>query len=368
MIFMNYTQEELAYIWFDSFFAGEIRIKTKLLEAAESPLDFASNLDKFAPFLIKSKKESVYNNIKASLKSNVYTKKLKADLDKRGIVAVARCSENYPKELFNLENPPCVLYCKGNLSLLREEKFVVVGSRRTLPNILKATERISAELSEHFVVVTGVADGGDGAAIKGAIGEGRIISVLPGGHGNIYPSAMRSVYKEICQKGLAVSEYPYDYRVRKFSFPARNRIIAALGRGVLAVSAGEKSGVLSTVYQALDLGRDVFAFPYTPGIESGVGCNSLIKKGAFLCDNIVDILSCFGIDFKQKEPSLTAEERKILDILRDSEGLHLYEIAEKSGIETASLSVALLPLEMEGLVVKLGGNRYAAVSFGTKSR
>lgn len=359
---MRYTQEEIAYIWFDSFFDANSALKFKILEEAGDALNFALNIDKFSDLLIKSGKDGVYNTINASLTDNVYTKKLVRELEENKIIAVTKASENYPVELSEISAAPVVLYCKGNISLLKNKKFAVVGSRRTLPAVLKQTEKFAEELSKYFTVVTGIADGGDSAALKGALKNKNAICVLPCGHGQIYPASGRNLCEETAKNSLVISAYKYDCKAQKFTFAERNRIIASLAKGVLAVSAGEKSGVLSTAYKAADLGKDVFAFPYGMGVESGVGCNALIKKGAFLCDNIVDILSCFGIDFKIEEsPKLSEDEEKVLSFIRGKQNVHVEEIAEKLNADVVSLSSVLLMLEMDGLIVRTGGNRYSAV-------
>ncbi len=357
-----YNAEEIAYIWLDSFFGADINFKKKLLNVCPSAYVFAADIDKYSDFLIKCGKDGVYNSIRDSLKDSSYSRGIVKRLESNGITAVTKCSKLYPKELAALDFPPTVLYCKGDLSLLERDKFSIVGSRRTLPNILKLTENLSEELSSYFTVVTGLADGGDSAVIAGAVKNKNVISVIPSSHDCVYPAANYGVYEDVCKNGLVISEYAFDFKPQKFTFPIRNRIIAALSKGVLAVSAGEKSGVLSTVYQALDLGKEVFAFPYSVGVECGVGCNSLIKKGAYLCENIVDILSCFGIDFKKCERAeLSKEEEIILSALRNSEGMHVYEIANLLNKEISDISEYLFNLEINSLVVKLGGNRYSAV-------
>lgn len=241
---MRYTQEETAYIWFDSFFDANSAVKFKILEEAGDALNFALNPEKFSDLLIKSGKDGVYNTIKGSLTDNVYTKKLIRDLEENGITAVTRASGDYPAGLSDLANPPAVLYCKGNISLLKNKKFAVVGSRRTLPGVLKQTEKFSAELSKYFTVVTGIADGGDSAALKGALKNKNAICVLPCGHGQIYPSSGRNLCEEAAKSALVISEYKYGCKAQKFTFSERNRIIAALAERRSRRERGEKSGVL----------------------------------------------------------------------------------------------------------------------------
>ena len=356
---MRYEKEEIACLWLDSFLGGDA-LSFRLLEMAGDALSLAVNFEKFSAYLIKAGKECLYNNMRDSLRAKSYVKNLLGELEREGITAVTKYSPDYPEELTHLKHPPSVLYCKGNIRLLQGRKFTVVGSRRTGQSVLKFAEGLTKTLCEHFTIVSGIADGGDQAALSGALEREKCISVLPFGHKRVPASAI-AIYREVCQKGLAVTEFPLDFRPQKYSFLVRNRILAALGEGTLALSAGKRSGVLNTCNQALELGKDVFALPYAPGVESGAGCNELIKAGAFLCDSAEDILSFYGLEGKKESEETSEEEKEIIDILKESGELHVYQLAERTGRDIDSLGADLIMLEMAGKVVKTGGNKYSAV-------
>lgn len=317
---------------------------------------------KYADFLIKSLSEGVYNKVRGLYFSAEYRRNVINCLDKKGIKCVTYFSEDYPLSLKNTSAAPIVLFCKGNISLLKSRCFAVVGSRRTLPNIVKECKNIASSLTDEFTVVTGMADGADSAAIKGALPSGKVISVLANGFDYVYPAFNEELTKDVEKSGLLVTEYPPDVAPRSFNFPVRNRIIAGLAEAVLVVSAGKKSGALITAGYALDYNRTLFAFPYTLGVASGEGCNSLLKKGGILAENILDIFSVFGLDCKPTgQIKLSDEEYKLLELIRAEGEAFLPAVAEKLGKAPYQLIPAISSLEIKGLIVRMGGNRYSAL-------
>ena len=250
----------------------------------------------------------------------------------------------------------------GKRELLKEELFCIVGSRVTPPWAEKFGMEIARDLTRKFAVVTGLAEGGDLAAVHGALPCGKLISVLPCGLDECYPAAHASVKEEIRRTGLLLSEVPFREKARKYSFHARNRILAGLCKGVLVLSAGEKSGALITANTALEYGRDVFAVPYNPVVAQGAGCNELLKKGAYVCTCTQDIFDCYGILPETKKPlSLSPEEEKLYSILHAEGELHAAVLAARAGMPVYEIAAVLSALELKGLVVKAGGNRYGCV-------
>ncbi len=358
-----YTKEEKVYIWLDSFplDAGE---KKRLLKEAGSPAALTRDFRRFRESLIKSVGESVYNNMLASLSDGgAYFQRVEAELDRRGTLAIPRDSELYPPSLLNLREPPLVLYAKGDAALLKTRLFTVVGSRRTPAAALRIGAEICKELSAAFTIVTGTADGGDSAAIEGALkGGGKVISLAAGGFSAL-PQGNLDLLSRAAKSGLLLSACPFDTPVRPYSYESRNALLAALGEGTLVLGAGGKSGALITAGYAKTAGKPVFALPYAPGSESGAGCNALIKKGAYLTENSVDIFMRFGINLiKEKScPPLTKEETAVLSALKELAEAHVFELAERSGVPLFKLYGILSSLEIKGLAVRLGGNRYAPV-------
>lgn len=267
----------------------------------------------------------------------------------------------YPIGWKHLSDAPETLYAIGDIQLLKERKFVVVGSRRTPAHALKIGAEIAKDLSSEFVIVTGTADGGDGAAIEGALsGSGKIICVLAGGFSAI-PQGNLPLLKRVSEHGLLLSPYPYETPVRSFSYEYRNKLLAAMGEGVLVLGAAEKSGALITAKYAKQLKKPIFALPYAPGSAAGEGCNALIKKGGYLTENAADVLSVFGIEKneRQKAVALSLDEEKLYEALRDFGEGHIGELALRAGIPAFKARAVLSSLEVKGLAVSLGGNRYA---------
>ncbi len=285
-----------------------------------------------------------------------------ASLEKDGMFAFTVASDDYPESLKAIPDPPLVLYGAGNRALLKEKKFCIVGSRITPPWAEKVGKELSQTLSEHFAIVTGLAEGGDSAAIAGAIQSGNLISVLPCGLAECYPAAHAALKEKIRNGGLLLSEYLPHMQTAKYSFHARNRLLAGLSEGVLVLSAGERSGTLITASRALEYGRDVFALPYNLGVSQGAGCNDLIKKGAYLVTCAADILSCYGIEAREEQKAdVTEDEERLLSLLRSRGEMHPAELASALGIKVYEISALLSSLEIKGLAVKSGGNKYSAV-------
>ena len=355
---MEYSLQERAIIFLCACAGLEYRERAALLRAAGDPARLLSEDTSFLSVL-KEERKCLFPAPKIRQKE---AEKLFQEFAEKGYFAITLLSDDYPEALKHIDEPPLVLFCAGNRKLLNERKFCIVGSRMTPSWAEALTRRVAGELSKHFVIVTGLAEGGDLAAIEGAKESGNLISVLPCGLNECYPATHHTYKQAVKERGLLVSEYPLDEKVRTYSFHARNRILAGLSEGVLVVSAGKRSGTSITANRALDFGRDVFAFPYNAGAGQGAGCNELIKRGAQLVTCAEDILSFYGFGgAKAEAPALSAEEARVLAILRGEGELHTAVIAERMGIPVYEAAAVLSSLEMKNLAVKAGGNRYSAV-------
>lgn len=358
---MNYTKSEIDLIIADSINMLYYQHK-KLLLAATNPN--AKDRQKCEIELIKTVGDGVYNKAKAMFSSEEYRERVLADLKRRGVECSTFRSGDYPEQLKHTPCPPMVLYLRGRRELLSTRMFAVVGSRRTPAQILEETKRLCAELSDFVTIVTGVADGGDRAAIAGALSTGNVICVLPGGHDSNCCHNV-NLLKKAESAGLTVSEYAPTVPVQRLSFTMRNRIIAGLSDGVLVVSAGEKSGARSTANYALEYNKDVFAFPYGIGASAGKGCNDLIKSGAYLCDKIDDILSVLKIENKTQKAEIFEEtdgdEAAVLNLLKTEGEMHAEKIAAELKLKLTDVVTACSMLEIKGLIVRTGGNSYAII-------
>lgn len=352
---MNYTEEEQNLIILSSLNvpAGARRA---VLTALKS---FMGNFPECGSILIKNGYAGVYNKVRERFYSPVYRKEMLSGLEKRGVECVTLASQDYPEYLKNTPDPPLTLYLRGRRELLKRDMFSIVGSRRTAPYALEWCRRFSKDLSEHFVIVSGSAEGADTAALESAQNP---VSVLAFGFDSVGKVSNSVLLKKIEKTGLLVSEYYPTEKAQRYNFPMRNRIIAGLSKGTLVVSAAQKSGALITANYAAEYTRELFAFPYNLGVTSGEGCNQLIKKGASLVQKPLDILSVFGLDLKPlAKPGLTADEERVYKAVKESGETFVTALAQKLGTEPYKLIAVLSSLEIKGLLCRLGGNRYQAL-------
>jgi DNA processing protein len=169
------------------------------------------------------------------------------------------------------------------------------------------------------------------------------------------------LFEELVKNGLVVSEYPPEVAPLPYFFPVRNRIMAGLSKAVLIVNGGLKSGTIYTAEFAMEYGKEVFAIPYTPNVESGLGNNNLIKSGAILTDSFKDIADYLKIDIKEEiEIELSPEEQKIVELLKDG-SVHTDIICQKLSKQIYEITPILSALEIKGVIVKSGFNTYAKI-------
>ncbi|AXF55143.1 DNA-processing protein DprA [Salicibibacter kimchii] len=204
------------------------------------------------------------------------------NMEEAGITAITKDDPAYPWRLKQMPDPPWVIYCKGDVSLCKEETLAVIGTRKPSNYGIRATEELLPPVIQSGrVIVSGLARGIDTIAHRRAIlAKGKTVAVIAGGFFHIYPRENKALAETLAQNHLLISEYPPGRRPQKWHFPERNRIISALSDRLFVVEAGERSGTLITVDQALEQGRDVCALPGTIYSETSMGTNRLIEQGA----------------------------------------------------------------------------------------
>ena len=312
----------------------------------------------------------------------------------------------YPARLRNIYDPPLLLYGKGSLPLFDDEVAVtVVGTRDCTPYGVRAASQLGYELARQgALLVSGMAKGIDGAAMRGALQAGGFTAaVLGGGVDVVHPAENRRLYEDIAATGVLLSEYPPGTEPLPGHFPVRNRIISGLSLASLVVEAPVRSGALITAHAALDQGRDVFAVPGPIDAAASVGCNRLIRDGAGLAASGWDILSVYHSRFPHRlhpaqmtvpEPGETprqeespppaqtpepeapaAPELPVLDLDRNREGLTddqlalirvldtetpllTDEAAEQTGLPVRRVLSALTVLEIDGYAQRSGPRSY----------
>lgn len=208
----------------------------------------------------------------------------------------------YPASLLHLADPPLLLYAEGSLSALDDPGLAIVGSRRaTHDGLANAFHFAEALARRQIMVASGLAEGIDRAAHQGALagrqdGHPATLAVLGSGVDRIYPPHHRRLASQIIESGgLLLSEQPLGSAPLKANFPRRNRMIAALSRGVLVVEAALQSGSLITARLAAEIGREVMAIPGSIHNPQSRGCHHLLRQGAGLVECIDDVLDCLGL-------------------------------------------------------------------------
>ena len=210
-----------------------------------------------------------------------------------GIGVLTLEDDRYPELLRQIPDPPVVLYYTGRLpDFDRELPLAVVGQRKATEHGLSAAACMGMALGlGGAIVISGCADGIDRAAMEGALHSGAtVVGVLGCGVDVVYPAGSRHLYETIPQHGCLISEYAPGTQPDRWNFPARNRIISGLSRGVVVVEAPRKSGSLITARHALEQGRDVFALPGAAGDPACAGSNDLLRQGASFAENGSDVL------------------------------------------------------------------------------
>ncbi|MCU0908072.1 MAG: DNA-processing protein DprA [Rhodobacteraceae bacterium] len=200
----------------------------------------------------------------------------------------------YPALLSDTPDAPPFLWAIGDTDVLTRPLVALVGARNASSLGLRTARHLAEGLgAAGWVVVSGLARGIDTAAHEAALGTGTI-AVLAGGVDVIYPPENAVLAQEIGERGLRLSEQPMGLQPQARHFPARNRIVAGLCRGVVVVEAAAKSGSLITARDAADLGRDVLAVPGHPIDARAGGCNMLIRDGATLVRDASDVIEALG--------------------------------------------------------------------------
>ena len=204
--------------------------------------------------------------------------------NQRGISILAYGDENYPQRLRSIEDPPVLLYYKGDLPQWQAQPIIgVVGTRKASAYGLQTAHLLASQIAAcGGLVVSGMATGVDAMSMEGALDAGKAtVGVLGGGVDVIYPSSNRALYRRTEENGCLLSEYPPGSRPFPYNFLQRNRIISGISDGVLVVEAPEKSGALNTARHAFSQGRDMFAVPGNLGVDSCLGSNALLQEGAY---------------------------------------------------------------------------------------
>ncbi|MEW6445085.1 MAG: DNA-processing protein DprA [Pseudomonadota bacterium] len=283
----------------------------------------------------------------------------------------------YPPALHDLPDPPLALFALGDPDLLHIPGIAIVGARHPTPGGEQNARAFARDLATRgLAVISGLARGIDAEGHRGALdAQGLTIAVVGTGVDRVYPAEHRELAHAIVGNGgLIVSEFPLSTPPRPGNFPRRNRLIAALGLGVLVVEAAPKSGSLITARLAGDLGREIFAIPGSIHNPMARGCHGLIRSGAKLVESSADILEELAprISLPAHAPALpdasprasgteTAalpDDHARLLTAMGFDPVSADTLVGRTGLTAAEVSSILLIIQLQGLIAPVPGGLY----------
>jgi DNA processing protein len=291
---------------------------------------------------------------------------------------IGRGDSDYPSRLNKLTDPPHRLFVRGTLP--SGPMVAIVGSRNADSAAQRFAFRLAFDLTKQGItVVSGGALGVDTSAHNGALdATGPTVSIIGSGFNHMYPRENKTLFKKISRQGALVTEFAPEQPPTTWTFPKRNRLVAAIASAVVVVQAGAKSGALITASLAKKLNVPVGSVPGNAGDFHNRGSNQLIKNGAVMVESSTDVLDMMmadstssqlglpGIGQKQANSkrlilnNFSINELKVLDILGSSP-IHIDEICASTGLEIRLVSAAILTLELSGVIEDQGGKNFVAV-------
>ncbi len=310
-----------------------------------------------------------------------------ASLEKHAVLLALLGQEPYPSRLATIDDAPQLLYYRGTFAETDGQSVGIVGSRQCTAYGRRMAERIAGGLARAgWTVISGLARGIDGYAHQAALDAGgRTIAVVAGGLSRIYPPEHAALADAVAGRGAILTETPMTVAPQPGMFPARNRIISALSRGIVVIEANARSGALITASHAGEQGREVFALPGNVDSGPSAGCLELIRKGARLVRDADDIIEDLrGIappDLPPKSRVVSPPERMLFapslptpEIIREkptglddnqmriwealTEPKHADVLARELVLPSGDLTRMLMMLEMKKAIRRLPGNNY----------
>lgn len=282
--------------------------------------------------------------------------------------------DDYPEYLRETSSPPVVLYQLGDTTLDSPHSISIVGTRHCTTYgfnfVTNLVEYLSARYPD-LVVVSGLALGIDSSAHIGAVRSGRpTIGVLAHGLDTLYPAQHRGLVQDMLAKGGSLlTEYPSGERPYRQRFLERNRIVATISRGVLVAESDVKGGAMSTASIAFSYSREVMALPGKVSDKYSSGCNKLIRDHkASIVTSFPDVEEILGWNpeskFQDSEipglfPELDPDSKKLHDLITYHELISIDDLIFKSGLPVSKVMEILTEMELDGIVVRKPGNRFA---------
>ena len=274
--------------------------------------------------------------------------------------------KDFPSILNHIYNPPAILFMRGNRALLdkRLNRIALVGARRCSLYGRNVARMLGKELGKYStIIVSGGARGIDTHGHEGLLASlGYGIVVMGCGLDIVYPRENTKLFDRILQNnGLLVSEYPPGTPPSAKHFPARNRIISGLSRGVIVVEAKGSSGSLITADMAVSEGRDVFVVPCNLLDHTADGNKFLMRNGAFVLTGYEDIVKEYHLTlrdmFSAKEKLSPPNKRDTMGV-KDSNEM----VNHGQGVDTQGLSMLSFNVDRSIILSEIPHDRCITVS------
>lgn len=351
------TKQELVCLWFDYNGYSFSKLEKILLQFDEIEALFQKKLIKNAFF------EKDLEHIRQELLNvdeDEFLKKIEDELYKNDMQFVTFVSDGYPEKLKVIDDPPLVLYLKGDVSLLSKKSISIVGTRSPSEYGKIVCEKFTKELSQAgLVTVSGLAYGIDTIVAESTLDAGgKTIAVLAGGLDSIYPASNTNLAKRIQNNGLLVSEVRPGVKPANYSFIQRNRIVSALSLGTLIIEAGKRSGTMSTARFAIEQSRELFVVPGNIYSSKSEGTNNLIDEMpdtfTIAPERILSRLKIKKIKPEEKTMQVGFDNNLILSAL-DAGEKSFDELSDITNMKSSELSTELIRMEMLDLI-KIGDN------------
>ncbi len=302
------------------------------------------------------------------LRAQVSLEQIWARIQAQNIQVLTWEDAEYPRRLKEIDQPPPVLYLRGDLKLEDEWAVAIVGTRRITAYGRQVAEEVAGTLARNGItVVSGLARGVDAVAHLTAVhAGGRTLAVLGSGVDRIYPPENGRLAEQIAAHGAVISDYPLGTPPEGPNFPPRNRIISGLSLAVIVIEANLDSGAMITATFAAEQGRELFAVPGSILAPQSKGTNRLIRDGARPLLDPQDVLEI--LDLKQATAQQTArqilpsdpDEAQLFQAL-GPEPRHVDDIRSQTGMTIEKVSSTLALMELKGMVRQVGGMNYVRV-------
>jgi DNA processing protein len=281
-----------------------------------------------------------------------------------GVAVVARSDPRYPPQLVDDPGAPQVLFVRGDLSTLDARRVGIVGTRNATQRGRETAAQFGFELASRDVaVVSGLAKGIDGAAHRGALAvdSATPIAVVGNGPDVPYPKQHASLWAQVCERGVLISEWPPGTPPDAFRFPMRNRILAALVELLVVVESRERGGSLITAREAADRGVDIFAVPGPVDSRASLGTNQLLCDGAAPATSVDDLMMALGLDHRRAgraridpRPLPRGVAHDVVEHCR-TQARTIEQLSLVAGLELGDAAMHLARLEHQGWVRETGG-------------